>query len=155
MVNTGDKVTFHFHKLHKNWRKGKPPPSLTVYAYSRDKQLCVIQTLKRYLEMTRDRREPSRTQLLLSYRKLYKEIASSTVSGWIKKVLPLANVDTNVFKGHFNRLASMSTVNLKGMALSDILHRGSWSRASGWQKFYNNQVISPEEKFQHALLKNS
>ena len=36
MVNTGDKVTFHFHKLHKIWRKGKPPPSLTVYAYSPD-----------------------------------------------------------------------------------------------------------------------
>ena len=33
MVNTGDKVTFHFHKLHKCWRKGKPPPSLTVHAH--------------------------------------------------------------------------------------------------------------------------
>ena len=37
-----DKVTFHFHKLHKSWRKGKPPLSLTVYAYSPDKQLCVV-----------------------------------------------------------------------------------------------------------------
>ena len=86
MINTGDKVTFHFHKLHKSWRKGKPLPSLTVYAYSPDKKLCVMQTLNRYLEMTKDRRDPSRTQLLLSYRKPYKEIASSTVSGWIKKV---------------------------------------------------------------------
>ena len=75
MLNTEHKVTFHFHKLHKNWRKGKPPPSLTVYTYSPDKQLCVVQTLNRYLEMTKDR-----TQLLLSYRKPYKEIASSTVS---------------------------------------------------------------------------
>ena len=76
MVNTEHKVIFHFHKLHKNWRKGKPPSSLTVYAYSPDKQLCVVQTLNRYLEMTKDR-----TQLLLSYRKPYKEIASSTISG--------------------------------------------------------------------------
>ena len=74
--------------------------AFTVYAYSPDKQLCVVQTLNRYLEMKKDRRDPSRTQLLLSYRKSYKEIASSTVSGWIKKVLQLANVDTNVFKGH-------------------------------------------------------
>ena len=79
MVNTGDKVTFHFHKLHKSWRKGKPPPSLTVYAYSSDKQWCVVQIINRYLEMTKSRRDPSRTQLLLSYRKSYKEIASSTV----------------------------------------------------------------------------
>ena len=79
MVNTGDKVTFHFHKLHKSWRKGKPPPSLTVYAYSSDKQWYVVQIINRYLEMTKSRRDPSRTQLLLSYRKSYKEIASSTV----------------------------------------------------------------------------
>ena len=155
MVNTGDKVTFHFHKFHKSWRKGKPSPFLTVYAYSPDKQLCVVQTLNRYLEITKDRRDPSRTQLLLSYRKPYKEIASSTVSGWIKKVLQLTNVDTNVFKGHSTKSASMSKVNFKWLALSDILHRGSWSRVPTWQKFYNNQIIAPEEKFQHALLKNN
>ena len=133
MVNAGDKVTFHFNKLHKSWRKGKPPPSLTVYANSPDKQLCMVQTLNRYLEMTKDRGDPSRTQLLLSYRKPYNEIASSTVSGWIKKVLQLANMDTNVYKGHATRPASTSKVNLKELALSDILHRGSWWRASTWQ----------------------
>ena len=115
MVNAGDKVTFHFHKLQKSWRKGNPSPFLTVYAYSPDKQLCVVQTLNRYLEMTKDSRDPSRTQLFLSYRKPYKEIVSSTVSGWIKKVLQLANVDTNVFKGHSTRSASTSKVNLKGL----------------------------------------
>ena len=98
MVNNGDKVTFHFHKLHKSWKKAGFPPSLTVYAYSPDKQLCVVQTLNRFLEMTKDRRDPSRTQLLLSFREPYKEIASSTVSGWIKKVLQLANVDTNFLR---------------------------------------------------------
>ena len=59
--------------------------------------------------MTKNRRDPSRTPLLLSYIKPYKEIASSTISGWIKKVLQLANVDTNVFKRHSTRSASTST----------------------------------------------
>ena len=120
MVNTGDKVTSYFHKLHESWRKGKPLPSLTVYPYSPDKQSCVAQTLNRYLEMTKDKTDPSRTPLLLSCVKLYNEIASSTVSGWIKKVLQLANVDTNVFKGHSTRSASTSKAMLKGLALSDI-----------------------------------
>ena len=83
MVNTGDKVTIHFHKLHKTWRK--PPPSLTAHAYSPDKQLFVVQTINRYSKMTKDKRDSSRRQLSLSYRKPYKEIASSTVSGWTKK----------------------------------------------------------------------
>ena len=52
---------------------------------------CVVQALNRYLEMMKDRRDPSRAQLILSYRNPYKEIASSTVSSWIKEVLELAN----------------------------------------------------------------
>ena len=94
-------------------------PSLTVYAYSPDKQFCMVQTVNKYLEMTKDRTDPSRT-LLLGYLKLHTKFASSTVSGWIKKVLQLANVDTNVFKGHSTRSASTSKAMLKGLALSDI-----------------------------------
>ena len=44
---------------------------------------------------------------------------------------------------------------LEGAGASDISHRGSWSRAPTWQKFYNNQIILPEEKLQYALLKNN
>ena len=54
VVNTCDKVTSHFDKLHESWRKGIYPPSLTVYAYSPDKQLPVVQALNRYLEMRKD-----------------------------------------------------------------------------------------------------
>ena len=61
MVNIGDKITFHFHKFHKSWRKGEPPPSFTVYAFSPDKQFCVVQTLNKHLHMTKDRRDPSIT----------------------------------------------------------------------------------------------
>ena len=75
--------------------------------------------------MTKGRRDPSRSQLLLSYRKPYQEIASSTVSGWIKKVLELANVDTNIFKGPFLRSSSTSKFNFKGLSLSSMLNRGS------------------------------
>ena len=61
--------------------------------------------------MTKDRRDPFRTQLLLSYRKPYIEIASSTISGLIKKVLDIANMDTNTFKG---QSAFNSEINLRG-----------------------------------------
>ena len=57
--------------------------------------------------MTKDRRDPSRTQLHLSYSKPYEEIASSKASGLNKKVLELtnANIDTNVFKGRSTKSA--------------------------------------------------
>ena len=50
-----------------SWRKEKPAPSLTVYVKSPDKQLCLIQRLNKFIEMTKYRRDPSRTQLLLRY----------------------------------------------------------------------------------------
>ena len=79
-------------------------------------------------------------------------MASSTISGWIKKVLTLANVDTGVYKAHSTRSASTSNANLKGLSLADVLKRGSWSNKSTWQKFYNKEVISTEEAFQNVIL---
>ena len=37
---------FTFHKLHKAWREGKASPRLTFCSYKKDKNLCVVTTLK-------------------------------------------------------------------------------------------------------------
>lgn len=52
----GKKVVFHFNKLHKSLRKGNAPPSLTDCSYSEDEELHVVKTLRRYLELTEERR---------------------------------------------------------------------------------------------------
>ena len=83
MVNTGGNVKLHFHKLHKSWKK--PPPSLTVCTYSPEKQLCVIQTLNSYFEMTKDRRESSRPQLLFSYENLIKKLLAALFMVGLRK----------------------------------------------------------------------
>lgn len=90
LVNTSDKVIFHF-KLHKNWRKDNAPPSLIINSYSADKDLRVIKSLYRYLEVTEERRE--NTTFIMSFKKPYKEIVSGTVSGWIKAVMKLADIN--------------------------------------------------------------
>ena len=68
--------------------------------------------------------------MLLSFQKPYKEVVSSNISGWIMKVLRLAKTDTDIYKAHSARSASTSNVKLKGLSLTDILKRGSWSRKS-------------------------
>ena len=117
IVNTGDKTTFHFHKLQENWRKGNAPHSLSIYSYRTDEELCVVKTLNRYLKKVTEERRERKTQLLLSLKKPYRDIVSSTVSGWIKTVMELANVNTEVFKGHSTRSASTSEVSLKVLSL--------------------------------------
>lgn len=51
----------------------------------------MIKSLNRYLEVTEERRE--NTTFIMSFKKPYKEIVSSTVSGWIKTVMELADIN--------------------------------------------------------------
>ena len=147
-----NKVASYFAKLHKSWRKGKPPSSLTIIGFPEDPQLCIIETLDTYLDRTKDRRL-AKPQLLLNFQKPYKEIVSSTISGWIKKVLKLVKIDTDIHKAHSTRSASTSNVKLKGLSFEDMLKRGSWSRKSTCQRFYNKDIFCPEESFENTLLR--
>ena len=60
----------------------------------------------------------------------YNEVVSSTISGWVKTVLKLADVDVNIFKGHSTRAASASKATVSGLSLCQIWERGPWSSAS-------------------------
>ena len=102
MTKGDNKLTFYFAKLYKSWRKGKPPPSFTAIDFAEDPQLYVIETLDTYLDRTKDRRL-GKSQLLLSFQKPYKEVVSSTISGWIKKILRLAKIDADIYKAHSTR----------------------------------------------------
>ena len=51
-------------------------------------------------------------------------VVSSTVSGWLKKVLDQADINTDMFKGHSIRSASSSKVRMKGAPIQEILKRG-------------------------------
>ena len=79
-----------FGKLCKGWESGKSFPVVRYYEYDADRDLCVRATLDVYLEKTKPWRTDQRKQILLSYMKPHKEVSSSTVSGWIMKVLNLA-----------------------------------------------------------------
>ena len=91
--------------------------------------------------------------MLLSFQRPYKEVVSSTVSGWIKYVLKLAKVDTDIYKAHSTRSASTSNVKLNSLSLAELLKRGSLSRKPTWQRFCNKDIVCPEEHFQNTPLR--
>ena len=143
---------FTFGKLHKAWRKGKPPPSLKVYTFEENTKLCVIATLEEYLKRKKVWCGKDKSQLLLSFIKPHNPVVSSTISGWIKNALREADIDTEIFKGHSTRSASTSKAGLIGLSVTDSLERGSWSYASTWQRFYNRQVEPSAEKYQNKVF---
>ena len=124
---------FTFEKLHKVWRKGKPPSSLNVYTFQEDTKLCVVATLEKYLKRTKVWRVKDKCQLLLSFIKPHNLVVSSIVSRWIKNVLRETGIDN-------------------GLSVRDILERGSSSNDSAWQRFHNRQVDSSAGKYQNKVL---
>ena len=85
-----EKVVFYFPKLLKTWKKGGAPPKLEIFAFEKDTDLCVIQTLKLYLDRSQEWRDEKKTQLLLGTNKPHKPVSVSTVSRWIKDVMSLS-----------------------------------------------------------------
>ena len=141
MAKTENKYSFSFNKLSKSWRQQQKPPAVEFCGYSDDKDLCVVTALDEYMLRSFEwRKESNQTQLLLGTIRPYKKI-SSTNSRWIKTVLKLDGVDINIFKGHSKRAASTSKAAVSGISLCEILERGSWSRASTWQRFYKKALF--------------
>ena len=66
-----------------------------MHSSNADEELYVVETLNKYLEITERRRE-GKTQLSLNFKEIFKAIVSSTVSGWIKKILELAKINIRI-----------------------------------------------------------
>lgn len=154
MVLTETQCTFTFSKLHKSWKKGATPPAVTFYAYKANENLCVVSTIKEYINRTKEWRiRDNQSQLLLSFINPHREVVSSTIAGSIKNLLCSAGINTEVFKAHSTRSASTSKAGASDLSLPDVMVKwGSWSNESTWQKFYNKKVATPEEKFQSYVF---
>ena len=98
MVKIPSSFTFTFHKLHKAWKKGKSPPSVVFHSFKEDISLCVVEVLNKYLKRSEKSRTSDECQLLLSFVQPHKPVVSSTISGWIKKVLTILGGDVGVLK---------------------------------------------------------
>ena len=80
-------------------------------------------------------------------------MSSSTISRWLKVTLELSGVtELGSFSGHSTRSASTSKADLSGLAVTDILNRGSWSNESTWQKIYHKEVTPLEQIFQRTVF---
>ena len=152
MVKNPSSFTFTLHKLHKAWKKRKLPPSVVFHSFKEDSSLCFVTVLNEYLKRSEKWRTSDECQLLLSFVQPHRPVVSSTISGWIKKVLTISGVEVGVFKGHSTHSASTSKAALSGLLVPGILERGCCSNSSTWQKFYNGQIELPSERFQKSVF---
>ena len=90
------------------------------------------------------RKKGERSQLLLSFVKSHKPISSAALAKWIKEILKLCDSNTDIFKAHSVRSASISKAKSLGFTIKDILKKGKWSGESLWQRFYKKEIRNAE-----------
>ena len=122
MTKDKDIYIFYFSKLHKSWMKGQAPPAITYFAFSEDKALCLVEKLNEYINRSKPWRESNHeSQLLLSSISPHNAVTSCTISGWPKKTLKEAGINTDLFKAHSTKSASSSYTSVGGVSLVEIL----------------------------------
>lgn len=149
MSNDSEVITFHVHML-KHSKPGKVGMKIEFKAYSPDTRLCVYTTLLRYIQITKTLRGQEQ-QLLISYRKPHGKVAKDTISGWIKRTMRSAGVDTSMFKSHSTRAAASSAAKRKLTPITDILAAAGWSSEQTFQSYYN-KPLAKESSFANAVL---
>lgn len=130
-------------------RKGRPPLSVELFPSSDNLKLCVVRTIKSYLQATKERRtKKGQKQLHLS--RNVPRWKKFTVAGWIKSILGLSGIDKSAITA-FTRSASTSTGKVKGLFMVDILKWGSWSSKSTWQTHHHKFVPNESALFQDSI----
>ena len=94
-------------------------------------------------------------KILISFQISCKEAVSSTISGWIKKVLKLAKVDTGIYKAHKTCTASTSNVKLKGLSLIKISKKEDHVQENLHVSSFVTKIlfVPPQKKIQNTLLR--
>lgn len=138
MVREKTAIIFLFKDILKTTRVGHSSFSLKIEHFE-DESLCAMHSLLAYLEATKNHRQSS--SVLVSY-KTYKPVSTSTIARWLKSVLELSGIDSNVFKAHSYRSASTSAAFSKGCSLKTILETADWKSDKNFRKFYFRQSLS-------------
>ena len=142
-------VVFTFDNILKTNRDGHAF-SLSVEHFQ-DESLCAMHTLLFYIDSTKSVRKND--ELIISY-VTYKPVCTSTVARWLKCVLQLSGINTDIFKAHSYRGASASAAFNKGCSLNNILSTADWKSDKNFRKFYfrrsvkNNKNVS----FNNAVM---
>ena len=141
------KIIFTYNRLHKSWRSRKKPLVIVFHSFKEDPRICVVKTIKDYIQRISSWRSPGQNQLFLSYIKPHKPICSSTIARWLKQTLSDTGINTDIFSAHSTRSASASKADAEGVNVEEILKRGTWSsKTTTWQKHYRREVVSDRDQ---------
>ena len=123
----------------KTTRPGFHQKEITLKAFTNNEKLCVVRTVKEYLERTATYRE-GENQMFLSFQKPHKKISRDTMSRWIREVMGKAGLDTSIYTPHSLRSASTSSARSRNVPINTILETAGWKKDNTFRKFYSKEI---------------
>ena len=106
--------------LLKHNRLGDSLSTIILKLFDECKKLCVVRTLKEYVNRTNILRGEEK-QLLVSFVAPHARISRDTLSRWTRFVLNKAVVDTKKYASHSTRGASTSAAKRLGISVNLIM----------------------------------
>ncbi|XP_066600551.1 uncharacterized protein [Prorops nasuta] len=135
----------------KNSKRGAFQPLLILPKFTGKPELCIVNTLNRYLEVTKDLREQC-DSLFITTKKPYRKASKDTISRWIRAFLGKCGIGRE-FAPHSLRHAVTSSALKKGIDISVIKRLAGWSeRSNVFNRFYNRPIVSDDNTFAEATL---
>lgn len=141
-------IVFSFPNLLKTSKKGKKPYQLCIERFV-EEPLCCMHTILFYLKITKRLRKSR--NLLISF-KTYDSVSTSTIARWLKTVLQMSGIDTELFKAHSIRSAVTSAAYDGGCSLEKILKTADWSNDKIFYKFYYRSTVGTDLSFVETVF---
>ena len=151
MALESSKVTFVIKDLLKTSRPGKHLQKVSYKAYAPDRRLCVVTTLKHYIERTKIIRK-GESKLLISTRPPYKASSKDTIRRWTSDLMQAAGINTKEFGPHSTRHASSSKA-AQSLSLQEVADSVGWTNQSTYAMYYKRPIVKQLE-FSEVILEN-
>ena len=146
-----DRIIVHITDILKHSRPGFHLKPITLHRYDENDKICIVTTLKEYMERTQHLRNGSK--LLISTVKPHNSVSKQTISRWVKSIMSKAGIP-DIFKPHSTRSASMSRAYYKGVPLKEVIKSAGWSNAKTFAKYYKRPIIHNTEDMQCKILRS-
>lgn len=129
--------------------------TIVFKAYPQDYRLCVVKTMKEYIERTERLRTESGNadgRLLISYIKPHRSVSKDTVARWLKTMLYKSGIDTKRYTAGSIRPASVSKAKALDVPIATIMAKAGWTQEATFAKYYNKDIQGEIDPFQEAVL---
>lgn len=151
MKFTDSGVEIYIPGIIKTSRRGSIQPMFHLKTFTQKKEICPVKTIQSYIDQTSSIRN-STDELILTFKKPYRNASTQTISRWIKLMLKEAGIDVTIFTAHSTRHASTSAANRSGVSIDVIRKAAGWSQNSAiFARHYNRPINQDTSEFSSVI----